>query len=116
MDQAVRASDPTTASPDPVGAAAPRSVAVALTHRPEDGGAPRVAASGQGALAEQILQIAFAAGVKVRTDADLATLLSLVDVGEEIPAEAFVAVAEVLAYLYRASADGAAPAPQESMR
>ena len=110
------AADPTDPTPAPADTAAQRSVAVALTHRQGDGGAPRVTASGHGAVAEQILQIAFAAGVKVRTDADLANLLSLVDVGEEIPAEAFVAVAEVLAYLYRAGGAGPAASPQESAR
>ena len=89
---------------------APQQLAIALAHRPGDDGAPEVVASGRGLVAEQILQIAFAAGVKVRTDADLANLLSLVDIGEEIPAEAFVAVAEVLAYIYRAgSLEGMTP-------
>ena len=82
-----------------------RQIAVALAHQFGSDGAPEVVASGHGAVAEQILEIAFAAGVKVRTDPDLANLLSLVEVGEEIPAEAFVAVAEVLAYVYRASAE-----------
>ena len=68
-----------------------RQIAVALAHQFGSDGAPEVVASGHGAVAEQILEIAFAAGVKVRTDPDLASLLSLVEVGEEIPAEAFVA-------------------------
>lgn len=90
--------------PPPEAPAPRRQIAVALAHQFGSDGAPEVVASGHGAVAEQILQIAFAAGVKVRTDPDLASLLSLVEVGEEIPAEAFVAVAEVLAYVYRAGA------------
>jgi len=73
--------------------------------------APRVTASGTGAVAEQILAIAFEKGVRVREDADLAELLAAVDLDEEIPVEAFAAVAEVLTYVYRANgraADGAA--------
>ena len=51
------------------------------------------------------MQVAFAAGVKVRTDADLAEMLSAVDIESEIPIEAFAAVAEILAYVYRVNGD-----------
>jgi flagellar biosynthesis protein len=47
--------------------------------------APRVVASGRGAVAEQILQIAFERGVKVRSDSDLAEILAAVEVDSEIP-------------------------------
>lgn len=80
-----------------------RMVAVALDHQPGSD-APKVVASGKGALAEQILQLAFASGVKVRTDPDLAQILSAVEVDTVIPIEAFAAVAEILAYVYRANA------------
>jgi flagellar biosynthesis protein len=77
--------------------------AVAIAHEPEGNNVPRVVASGRGAVAEQILQIAFAHGVKVREDADLVEVLSQVDVDSDIPLEAFAAVAEILAYVYRAN-------------
>jgi flagellar biosynthesis protein len=64
-------------------------------------GAPRVVASGRGAVAEQILQIAFERGVKVRTDSDLAEILAAVEVDSEIPLVALAGVAEILRYLYR---------------
>ncbi|MBC7907449.1 MAG: EscU/YscU/HrcU family type III secretion system export apparatus switch protein [Rhodospirillaceae bacterium] len=76
-------------------------VAVALQYDPDKGDAPRVTASGKGALAEQILQLAFANGVKVRTDPDLAQVLAAVEVDTIIPIEAFAAVAEILAYVYQ---------------
>lgn len=79
------------------------AIAVALDYRPGGDRAPTVVASGRGALAESILALAFASGVKVREDADLAELLTAVDLGEDIPVEAFLAVAEVLAYVYRAN-------------
>ena len=82
-----------------------RKLAIALQHELAVGGAPKVLASGQGAFADTLLDIAFAQGVRVREDADLAQLLSLVEVGDEIPVEAFLAVAEVLAYVYRANKD-----------
>lgn len=81
-----------------------RPVAVALSYDGADGeSAPRVAASGRGTIAEQILALAFANGVKVREDADLAELLAAIDIDSEIPVDAFAAVAEVLAYVYRAN-------------
>ena len=58
-------------------------------------------ASGRGALAEQILRIAFDRGVKVRNDADLAEILATIEVESEIPLEALAAVAEILSYVYR---------------
>ncbi len=90
-----------------------RPVAVALTHEPGREGLPRVVATGRGAVAEQILELAFANGVKVREDADLAQILAAVEVDSEIPMEAIVAVAEILAHVYLAngqSPEAGAPA------
>ena len=78
-------------------------VAVALQYELGQDNAPRVVAGGRGTIAEQILQIAFAQGIKVREDPDLAELLSVIDVDSEIPTEAFAAVAEILIYVYRAN-------------
>jgi len=64
-------------------------------------GAPKVTASGRGAVAEQILQIAFERGIKVRKDSDLAEILSVVEVESEIPLAALAGVAEILRYLYQ---------------
>lgn len=79
------------------------AVAVALGYDPDSGRAPTVLASGRGAVAEQILAIAFAQGVKVREDADLAEILAAVEVDSEIPLEALAAVAEIMSYVYRAN-------------
>ena len=64
---------------------------------------PKVVASGYGKLAEQILDMAFEKGVKVREDADLAELLAMLDLDSPIPSEAIVAVAEILAKVYEAN-------------
>lgn len=82
----------------------PQAKAVALREESQSGARPRVLASGRGALAEQILQIAWANDIKVREDADLVEILSAIDVDSEIPIEAFAAVAEILSYVYRANA------------
>lgn len=78
-------------------------MAVALQYELDGSSLPRVAASGKGLMAEQIVALAFASGIKVREDADLAELLSAVDLDCEIPPEALIAVAEVLSYVYRAN-------------
>ncbi|MFM9889387.1 MAG: EscU/YscU/HrcU family type III secretion system export apparatus switch protein [Rickettsiales bacterium] len=78
--------------------------AVALGYDRATDDAPMVLASGRGAAAEQILAIAFDRGIKVREDAELVEILSLVDVDSPIPLEAFAAVAEILAYVYQANA------------
>nr|WP_322099317.1 EscU/YscU/HrcU family type III secretion system export apparatus switch protein [Haematospirillum sp. H1815] len=80
-----------------------------MDHDPSVDTVPRIVASGRGFVADQILNIAFASGVKVRQDADLAQILSAVDLDSEIPTEAFAAVAELLVYVYRAN--GTYPLP-----
>jgi len=81
-------------------------IAVALDYKQPDGRvdatrSPRIAATGRGAVAEQILEIAFAKGIPVREDADLAQILATLDVDSVIPVDALSAVAEILSYLYR---------------
>ena len=78
------------------------AIAVALVYD-LDASPPAVVASGRGSVAERIVDLAFANGVKVREDADLAEVLAAVDLEAAIPPEAFVAVAEILAYVYRAN-------------
>ena len=79
------------------------AVAVALAREHPTDRAPKVVAGGRGQVAEQILQIAFQNGIKVREDANLAQLLAAIDIDSEIPLEAFAAVAEVLIYVYQAN-------------
>ena len=80
------------------------SKAVALQYDADEAQAPRVTASGKGAIADQILAIAFEQGIKVREDADLVEVLEKVDIDTPIPLEAFAAVAEILSYVYKANA------------
>lgn len=90
-----------------------RPVAVALEYDPAKAGLPKVVASGRGSIAEQILNVAFANGIKVREDADLVEILAAIDVDTEIPLEAIVTVAEILAYVYRANGRPVPVAPTE---
>ena len=92
-----------SAGPAP-GTAQGAAKAVAIKTAREAGILPRLVASGHGAVAEQILQIAWANDIKVREDADLVEILSAIDIESEIPIEAIAAVAEILSYVYRANA------------
>ena len=74
---------------------------VALRYDSHMEGAPRVVASGRGASAEAILAAALEHGIPVEEDAALLGLLAGCELGEEIPAELFEAVAELLTWLYR---------------
>ncbi len=78
-------------------------LAVALEWTPNSETAPKIVATGRGVVAERILELAFANDVKVREDPDLINMLAAVDLGAEIPLEAFAAVAEILVYVYRAN-------------
>jgi flagellar biosynthesis protein len=78
--------------------------AVAIVDSSESRTRPRIVASGEDCVAEQILQIAWANNIKVREDADLVEILSAIDIESEIPIEAVAAVAEILSYVYRANA------------
>jgi flagellar biosynthesis protein len=107
------AGKPTAETEDPVGPRGPRwaaprqraPIAIALDYKKEGRldpkAGPRVAATGRGAVAEQILQIAFERGIPVREDPDLAQILSTLEVDSVIPVDALAAVAEILSYLYR---------------
>jgi flagellar biosynthesis protein len=96
----------------PAQTAVPKTVAVAL-EKQDDQAPAKITAAGRGFLAEQILQVAFANGVKVREDADLVQILAAVDVDNDIPTEAFAAVTEILTYVYRAN--GQSPPPDLAM-
>lgn len=82
-----------------------RQTAVALQEDGADGAMPLITAAGRGKIAEQILQIAYENGIKVRTDADLAEILAKIELDSPIPPEAFMAVAEILSYVYRANGE-----------
>lgn len=65
--------------------------------------APRITASGGGTVAERILEIAREHDVPVHEDPLLTEALSQVPLGAEIPENLYVAVAEVLAFVYQLS-------------
>jgi len=74
------------------------SKAIALRYQGH--GAPRVSAGGSGLTAERILEIAREHDVPVHEDPLLTQALAQIPVGEEIPESLYIAVAEVLAFVY----------------
>ena len=74
--------------------------AVALAYTQTDA-APRVVAKGRGVLAEQIIARARENVVYVHESPELVSLLMQVDLDQRIPLQLYVAVAELLAWLYR---------------
>lgn len=78
-------------------------LAVALGYDRNRDDAPRLVAKGQGFMAEQIIELAKKHQVEIREDRDLVTLLSKLDIDTPIPTEAYAAVAEILAYIYKAN-------------
>lgn len=76
--------------------------------------APRVVAKGDAAIAEQIIARARAAGVPIHESRALVALLMQVDLDAHIPPALYIAVAEVLAWVYRIEGRAAhARAPRE---
>lgn len=78
----------------------PRQEAVALAYSAADS-APRVVAKGRGLIAEEIIARARAHGVFVHESPELVALLMQVDLDARIPPQLYVAVAELLAWIYR---------------
>lgn len=77
-----------------------RRTAVALAYTAGQS-APKVVARGRGLLADAIIERAREAGVYVHESPALVSLLMQVDLDQHIPPELYVAVAELLAWLYR---------------
>jgi flagellar biosynthesis protein FlhB len=86
----------------------PTHVAVALRYEPSRG-APRVVAKGAGVVAKRIREIAAENRIPMVHDVALArALYKACDLGHEIPAELYTAVARVLAFVMTLKARGAA--------
>ena len=79
------------------------SVAVALRYEEGDR-APTVVATGRGFVGDKIIAIAREHGVPLEQNPELAQALSTIELDTEIPEALYVAVAEILGFILRASA------------
>ena len=82
--------------------------AVALGYDMEKNAAPIVLAKGQGEIAAKIVALAEENDIEIRQDADLLQILKAVNINQEIPVEAFAAVAEIISYIYQQNAKAGA--------
>jgi len=67
--------------------------------------APRLLAQGRGEVAARILARAEECGIPVEKDPDLLSCLGSLQVGEDIPIQAYQAVAQILAFLYQQNSE-----------
>lgn len=77
------------------------TIAVALHYDKQ--GAPRVVAKGKGTIAAKIVEVAQEHNVPIQENEVLAGALSNVEIGDEIPAELYKAVAQVLIFVMKLS-------------
>lgn len=75
--------------------------AVALRYDQEKEESPRVVAKGKGSIAEKIVELAREHDLPIHEDSDLVEVLAKLELNEEIPPHTYIAVAEILAFIYR---------------
>ncbi len=78
----------------------PPKKAVALKYDRQKDGAPKVTAKGQGLVAQKIIDLAKEHDIPIKDDPDLIEVLSSLEINQEVPSEIYVAVAELLAFVY----------------
>lgn len=62
--------------------------------------APKIVATGEGLIAEEIIALAKESGVYIHQDEHLSNFLRLLELGEEIPKELYLLIAELIAFVY----------------
>lgn len=75
-----------------------KKTAIALEYNPNET-APKIIASGQGYLADKIIEKANEENIPIHKDDKLASTLSKLDIGEYIPKELYEVVAEILMFV-----------------
>ena len=86
--------------------------AVALQYGP-NAAAPVIVASGMGYLAEKIVETAADNGVPIYEDNSLSTILTQLQLGQEIPPSLYQAIVEIYVYFLRFDVAGRAAAEAE---
>jgi len=74
--------------------------AAALKYEHGKDSVPKLIAKGRGKVAEKIIEIARAHDIPVEEEQELVEFLSMLDLYQEIPPEMYIAVAEILAFVY----------------
>lgn len=77
-------------------------VATALQYNQQNDRAPKVVAKGKGIIAEKIIEKALENDITIYQDEKLSQQLYNLSLGEEIPAELYHVIAEVLVFIAKA--------------
>jgi flagellar biosynthesis protein len=80
--------------------------AAALRCDEERDAVPKVVASGRGAVAEAIIDVAAQAEIPIVEDAALVSALLMLELGDGIPVDLYQSVAKILAFLYDVDRNG----------
>ena len=80
--------------------------AVALKYDENRNAAPIIVASGMGYMAEKIVEVAADSGVPIYEDNSLATILTQLKLGQEIPEELYKAIVEIYVYFLHFDPNG----------
>jgi flagellar biosynthesis protein len=78
--------------------------------------APVVVASGMGYLAERIVEVASENGVPIYEDNSLATVLTQLQLGQEIPEELYQAIVEIYVYFLHFDPNAREQAPPSAQK
>jgi len=79
--------------------------AIALGGSKDVQSVPKVVAQGQGDMAQKIIDWAEENGLAIEKDSDLAQVLINLNLGDSVPEEVFMAVAEILYYIFEVNKD-----------
>ena len=85
---------------NPESEAAPQKAAIALSAGGIASNVPKIVASGKGDMAQKLLEYAESQGMVIEKNSDLTQILINLDLGDSVPEEVFMAVAEILYYIY----------------
>lgn len=88
--------------------------AVALSYDENKNAAPIIVASGMGYLAEKIVETAADNGVPIYEDNSLSTILTQLQLGQEIPPSLYQAIVEIYVYFLHFDAAGRTSETEES--
>ena len=70
-----------------------------MQYSPETDVAPKIIATGKGEIAERIIEKAKENDIPIYQDSNLAKTLSALGIGDQIPAEIYGVVAEILIFI-----------------
>lgn len=73
---------------------------VALKYDQNTDNAPKVIASGKGNIAEKILKKAREENIPIKEDKDVVQVLAELNIGDEIPEDLYMVIAEILSFFY----------------